>query len=409
MAVENEQEVVTGSASAAASEPAGPSMHETLDAAYDKVFGPGGGPDEPVASVPDKGVPGAVKPAGEKPAVGATPAPGAAPAAPALERDPVSGKFVPKAPGTLPVKPVAPAPGAAAGAPGAPGAPPDPTVKAPQAWKALAREHWAELDKLGESGKAIKEELLRREKEVNTRLAQDAPMRQVAQDLFDVVKPYEGLIRANGHHPMETIAGLLQTAASLQTAPMQHKAAIVAQLIRGYGIDVDMLADALDGAAGPPRQPQGQSGQAYDPRVDQLVQELRARDQREADWRGQQEQAMMSEVASGYEKFAESHEFFEDVRGDMAALVRAKLDQGVVLDDEEAYNIAVALHPDLAAVSRAREEAAAATNPNGSTARAAAASGSLQPRPAVAGAGPEPEDIRGHLEQAWSKVYGGGA
>jgi hypothetical protein len=329
-------------------------------------------------------------------------------------RDPKTGKFIEKEE-EKPAKPV-PQPRVQAkpgtpvqAKPGVvkPAAPGDAAAdRAPQSWKALAREHWAKLDTLGDSGKVIKDELVRREREVNQRLAQDAPARELATQFEQTVRPFLHLIPP-GKAPLESIRGLMQTAAALQTGSPQQRAVVAANIIRGYGVDIDMLAAALDGGqnvVGPGQRPA--QGGGYDPRVDQLVAELRARDAQQQQYLQQQEQQELGAIQAGYEEFAKTHEFFEDVRPDMADIIRLKAEQGVAIDDETAYHMAVSFHPELVELQRQREAVEAATNPKGSTALSRRAAVSIKPRPATRTSAVPATDLRGTVSAAMDKVMG---
>ena len=325
-------------------------------------------------------------------------------------RDPKTGKFLPKkgeekaGPPAKPVPPVKPPTGQPPANPQTaqtkPGAVPPPqqtAPKPPQSWRPVAREKWAALDPV------VREEVLRREREVNITLQKTAEARGFHEEFQRSMAPFLPMMAANGHTPLQSIQGLAQTAAALQMGPPAQKVAIAAAIIQQYGIDLNALADALEGA---PQAQQAQQG-FRDPRVDQLLamqqQQAYAAQQAQA----AQEARQAQELQSHYEKFAEEHEFFNDVRQAMAALVQVKFDtEGVDLSDEEAYDMAVSLRPDLQAIKRDRETYERATNPNGSTARAAAAAVSLKPGSVTAKKGADPENLRAILEESVDEVMG---
>lgn len=388
MAIENEEALEQGQEQLETETPE-PSLHDTVEAAFDAV--------EQAQELPEEGAPeGETAEQREQ-----------------RKRDEL-GRFAPEGEKPAPVKPVAqkpaakPQPGQKPAQAAAPEVPPDPTAKAPQAWKALAREQWKALDALPDKGKAIKEELLRRETEVNQRLQQDAPARELAGAFMRTVQPYLGLIPP-GKHPLESINGLMQTAAALQTGSPMQRAVIAANIIKGYGVDIDMLAAVLDGrvpgAAGPGAMPA--QGQGYDPRVDQLMEQLRMRDARDAEYQQRETAREFAAIEQGYTKFAETHEFFEDVRGTMANIIRVKAEEGVAVSDEEAYTMAVALHPDIQQVVRQREEVERATNPQGSTARARRAAVSVAPKTTTRTEVVDAKDLRATVAASFDKVMGG--
>lgn len=384
--VENQTPPVEPQAPSAPSTPSEPerteSVQESVARAYDSIVS---------SPEPEAG------PAGEPPNDGRA-------------RDPKTGQFVketkkpkepgapqaPEAQGEAEEEPIAPASSSAEPVVEEEETPPDPTERAPQAWKALARESWAKVPK------ELRSELLRREKEVNERLQVASRYRQTAEAVEEVWRPYEGIFRMSGRSPLETTRFLFETAAALQNGPPEGKAIAMAQAIRQYGVSVEMLADALNGQLGPGAMPQGQPQaqpqQFRDPRFDAFLQ--------------QQAKREYEQTRAYYAKFAETHEFYEDVREQMADIIALKEQQGVDIDDETAYNMAVKLDPELQAVLEKREKDKRAANPPGSTQRARAAAVSLPSgaAPSVTPAarqGSNPRDPTADVAAAWEKVYGG--
>jgi ribosomal protein L12E/L44/L45/RPP1/RPP2 len=154
-----------------------------------------------------------------------------------------------------------------------------------------------------------------------------------------------------------------------------------------------MLAQALENGGVPPGQP-AQGQQFRDPRVDEIL----ARQETE---RQQYQQQQRQNLERSYAKFAQEHEFFEDVRALMATIVTVKHEQeGVDISDEEAYTMAVALRPDLTEVLKQREALAQATSPGGPTARARAAAVSLKPGSIATRKAADPDDLNAILHEA---------
>lgn len=237
--------------------------------------------------------------------------------------------------------------------------------KAPQSWKAVAREEWAKAPP------AIREEVLRREAEIQRVMQESADSRQGFQRVKEAIQPFEQMIRAEGGEPIQAIQGLLQTAYALRTAPPQHKAQMIANMVRSFlpGKEgLELLDAALTPGAHQPQvahQPVPQQPM-LDPRVDQMLAQQRAAAQQRA-------QAQLAEV--------QGEEFFEDVREDMADIIEAHRKRGVDIDLRSAYNRAIRVNPDVAKVIEQREAAQRATS-NGATQRKAAAS-SVRSTPAA--------------------------
>lgn len=214
----------------------------------------------------------------------------------------------------------------------------------------------------------------RREKEVAAALQEAAPARKFVQDFQAVVGPYEGMIRAEGGDPLRAVGNLLQTAAALRTAPPTHKAQLVANLVKTFGVPIDALDAALAGAAPPNGQAaQPGSAQYQDPRVDQLLARL---EQATKHRQESQSQRYSAEV----ETWSKDKEFFDDVRDDMARAVQAY--EGLSLDQAYALALQLPQHKGIRDVLQQRQAAEAANASQASTQRARAAGSSLKTQPA---------------------------
>ena len=269
-------------------------------------------------------------------------------------------------------------------------------AKAPQSWRPAAREQWAKLPA------EVQTEVARREREVATTLEGVAEAKKVHQSFREVVGPYEAMIRSEGGEPMQAVGSLLQTAMALRTAPPGHKAQLVAGIIRDYGIDIQQLDTLL--AGGQPGQSQGQPQQAQaeyrDPRVDQLFQQIEeGKRQRAAEQARQTEETINS--------FKQSHEFFDDVRGDMHDLIEAAGKRGVALSLDDAYSRACKLHPEISNVLQQRESAKTANASQASTQRARDAASSVRSSPAnVSNGVHKGSSIMDDIMAARAEVYG---
>ncbi|WFG54187.1 hypothetical protein Mx9_p80 [Myxococcus phage Mx9] len=295
-----------------------------------------------------------------------------------------------------PGQPVAGAPAASA-APGTetPAAPKQPDTRAPQSWRPGVREQWAKLPP------EVQQEVVRREGEVQKLLQESSEHRKVAQAFQQTVQPYMGMIQAEGGEPVRAIAGLLQTAAALRTAPPLHKAQLVAQIIQGYRVPLDALDAALAGQQPPAGAQQPQ--QHFDP--NELLQQAEQRVMQR--FQAQAQQARTSKVQQELEAFVSSGkaEFLDDVRPYMSSLLAAASQSGVAMSLEDAYNQAVRMHPELRGVLQQREQAAQATASQAATQRARAAASSVKSTP-VTSAAPKDESLRGTIEAAWANSSG---
>jgi hypothetical protein len=236
----------------------------------------------------------------------------------------------------------------------------------------------------------------RREREIATALQESAEHRKASAKLREVMAPYEGMLRSEGSNAFTAIGSLMQTAQALRTAPPQHKAQLVAQLVSQFGVDIGMLDAALSGQP----VPGGNQRQQVDPR--QLVREEFAalRAQAEADRNAQEFSKNQRET----EAFAEDHEFIDDVRGRMATLLEVNARENIAMSLQEAYDEACRLHPEVSKVIQQREAAKAAATGNSATQRSKIASSSVrsQPTSGVSDKGSS-EGIRGDLLSAAGK------
>jgi ribonuclease E len=399
----------------------GDSIRETLEQAYEQLSsGTDTGQDSPASAPAPEPTAAAADSAQAAPSEGK---PSAA-AGSGPSRD-ASGKFAKRKPGSeapLKANGAAPAAPASSDAPGEPPAEPDAgkapgagtdeagaataeasteanaATKPPQSWKPIAREKWAALPP------EIQQEVLRRESDFTRAHEQDADSRKGWAAFQQAVAPFEGMIRAEGSEPVAAVRSLLQTAAALRTAPPAMRAQIVAGMVRNFGVPIDALDAALAGGAGGAGGggpgTDGQAGQATaqyqtpqafrDPRVDTLLAQI----QRQEASRSQQ----------SVQEFAASHEFFEDVRGEMADLIDAHRARGVELSLQQAYDKAVRMNDDVWQALQQRQQADAARKAQASTERAKAAASSVRSQPAAAPAAQSGDDIRSTLEAAWNSL-----
>lgn len=362
-------------------------LRETLSDAYDKLAAEPAPEPAPVVETPPEPAAAAPEPSSDAPE----------PAEPAGDRArDDKGRFAPKttdkaAPAPTEAGPAAQAPGDGAppsSAPSpAPVVPAEPKFKAPQSWKPAIREKWAALPP------EVQEEIARREGEVPKALEQAAEARRFQQAVTETLRPYEMLARAAGQHPVQYAAGLMQTAAALQTGAPPQRAAIVANIIRNFGVDVNQLAAELDRDPGQ-AQPQQHHQPPMDPRA--LIREEFQRFAQE-----NHERRATAEV----EKFTSGAEFANDptVRRRMAALITAEAEAGVELSLQDAYDQVVASHPEYRAVMEQRKAADAAKAQQASTQRVRAAASGIKSQP-TAGAPAQPQGLRAVLEAKYDEL-----
>lgn len=291
-----------------------------------------------------------------------------------------------------PVKPTAPA-AAAAPSPAADATPKpaEPPARAPQSWTPAEREAWAKLPP--EAQRAV----MRQDAEVQKVMRESAPARRFHQDFNALTAPYAPLLA--GTQPLQAIGGMLQTVATLATGSAPQKANLLAGLIKSYGVDIQHLAAALDGQPAQAGQPGAAS---MDPQA--IYQQVRQQLMQDFSQQARQQQARAADAEVA--KFAEGHEFLDDVAGLMASLMDDAARGGVAMSYDEAYELACKAHPRVAPVIAQRQAAAAATAAQAATQRAKAAASSVRTQPAAPPNGTEKRSVRSALEDAYAQHTG---
>lgn len=217
--------------------------------------------------------------------------------------------------------------------------------------------------------------------------------RRVAHTLRQTIEPFRAMMAAEGvQDPLQGIHGLLTTTAQLAFGNQQQKAQRISDLIKHYGVDIEVLDSVLAGQAPPQGQPQHP---ASDPRVDAIWQRIMQAEQRQV----QQTQTM---AAGSIQEFAANpkNEFFDDVRYIMADFldVAAKNNQPMTLED--AYARACAAHPEVANIIAQRWGSQRAQSTSQRAGKKTAAASSISGTRGASGSeGDESSSIRDLLEQ----------
>lgn len=261
------------------------------------------------------------------------------------------------------------------------------SLNAPISWGASAREHWKEVPD------SVKQQVLKRENQIATALESGKENRKVGERFMDVVNKFHPIIAAEGvTDPVQGFHGLMETMAGLRMGTPHQKAALIAKFIHGYGVDINELDGILAGQqTGQPAQPTQNSQlealleQKMAP-VTQFMNDI----ERQKQIKNQQlQQVTNAEVAD----FASKHEFYEDVRMDMADLLDLATKNGRKMSLQQAYDAACAANPEVQGALQTRNNQA-----NLASKRNAASS--ISGRKAGGGSA-QPESLRAALMQAW--------
>jgi hypothetical protein len=303
----------------------------------------------------------------------------------------------PETPGT----PEAGLPGneaAESGTPGAEAAPTFPVDKAPQAWKPAQKAKWEALDP------DVRQEVVRREREITRTLGETAQARQFSQQFQAAVQPYLPRLNALGAHPMSAVTELLKADYILSTAPKQQRAELISKLIKDYDIDIPTLDSVLAGTP-TPDPVSSNVERLVAQRLEPFQKYIQEQEQRRA-YEAQAEQRSMEQTVQSFENNA-AYPHFDAVRDTMADLVEIYANRGVPLDLKAAYNKAVAMDPDLSQVQAAQVLSGKAAQLNGKAQQALKASLSVKGAPATGASGaPSATDRRAIIEAAFDQAAG---
>jgi hypothetical protein len=272
--------------------------------------------------------------------------------------------------------------------------------RAPQSWKREAKGEWAALPL------QARQEIHRREMEIDLALKQSAPDRQLAEQFKQTLQPYMQRIQNSGFDPISAAKNLFEVDHILSSAPQHQRAEYMAELIIQYGIDIN----ALDGALAPRvnGRPQGPTPAGSPQDIAALVQQqlqqaLAPILQREEQAKQQQAQAVVSEVEGMGSDPRFPH--FEEVRVDMGDIIRANASRGVYLTLEEAYSRAVRMNPDTYSQIERQDTMSSAQAAHQAAMKAKAAASSVSGAPA--GGGGQFNSGDGSLRGAIEAAFGG--
>ena len=266
--------------------------------------------------------------------------------------------------------------------------------RAPASWKKEAKGEWASVPL------HIRQEVHKREMEVQKVLNETAPIRQEVQQFRETVTPYMARIQSLGVTPHQAVGELLKADYLLATGTPAQKAMFIDKLLQDYGVDINELDSAIAKRLGGGGQQQPQP--AFDPnQISQLVQQqLNQALAPIYQQRQQEQQQIVQQAEMTVEQMALDPKYphFESVRQDMADLMEINARRGIYISVQEAYNKATGMNPELSAMQQA-------TQLNQRAQKAAAAAASVSGSPV--GGGSQFHASEGNLRADLEAAFGG--
>jgi hypothetical protein len=269
---------------------------------------------------------------------------------------------------------------------------PSHALRAPQSWGASAKAKFAELPP------EIQQEVHKRERDISIGLQKNAELANFGRSLAEVISPYQAMLAAEGASPITVVNDMMRTAYLLRTAPPQQKAQLFRQVAQQFGVDLNSLT-----AEEPYVDPQIAALQTRQQQLEQYLQQQQYYAQQQSQQaQAQETDRLTSEIDTFATDPANTH--FEEVRADMAALLKAGRAQGLA----DAYEMAIWARPDIRSSLLQQQQAEAEAKRKAEAAKrakeAAAAAVSVRGAPHGGSGLPVPKDsLRAELEAAWSR------
>jgi hypothetical protein len=268
------------------------------------------------------------------------------------------------------------------------------SIKAPAGWKPADREQWSKVPR------TLQETIMAREKEISDTMANTKTARDVNEYVDKMGQHFAPMIESAGFkHPLEAANAALGTMNVLASGTTQQKAQEIARIIGQFGVDIEMLDQAI--VASPnsqaPVNPQ-------DARIEQML-EARLKPFNEMMTQQQntqlaEQQKKVEQATTAVQEFAGTAEFLNDVREDMADIIDIANKRGVDLSLQQAYDRACAAHPEISNVLAERRRNEEITGKQVSLAGKQEAGSSISGRKTGSGGGSTGLSLRGALEAA---------
>lgn len=219
--------------------------------------------------------------------------------------------------------------------------------KAPVDWSPTLREHWGKLPA------EVREKISARERDIAITMQETSAARHLANGFIQTIEPYRALMAAEGvQNPLDAVSGLMRVTSILAMGAPQQKAERIAGLVKHYGVDIELLDQALAGSL--PKDPQQDAFQKMlDERMAPFNQLLSRFSQAEQ----QRDEQLYGQSLQTIEQFGADpkNEFFEHVRYRMADFLDMATQNGQQLSLKQAYDMACAMNPEIQQVLAQRK------------------------------------------------------
>lgn len=207
--------------------------------------------------------------------------------------------------------------------------PPEPQLAPPKTWRPEAAAKWQTLPP------EVQREVLKREDDIFRGIESYKADAEVGKSVQRILSPYMPMLQAAGLSPLDQVDGLMKAHHVLATGTPEQKSLLFQRLAQDYGVPLEQL-----------------SGEAsfVDPQVAALQSQLAGLQSRLMEREAREANAARQALQEELNTFASdpAHQYFDEVAGDIAALLRA----GAASSLADAYEKAVWANP----ATRAKEQ-----------------------------------------------------
>lgn len=207
--------------------------------------------------------------------------------------------------------------------------PPEPQLAPPKTWRPEAAAKWQTLPP------EVQREVLKREDDIFRGIESYKADAEVGKSVQRILSPYMPMLQAAGLSPLDQVDGLMKAHHLLATGTPEQKSQLFQRLAQDYGVPLEQLS-------GEPS--------FVDPQVAALQSQLAGLQSRLMEREAREANAARQALQEELNTFASdpAHQYFDEVAGDIAALLRA----GAASSLADAYEKAVWANP----ATRAKEQ-----------------------------------------------------